>query len=324
MATASKIAAHVVSRRLRGCSNAVVVLPGLGGYPDQLGPALERWWSSQGYDVWALDAYNVRNSHSEVVGQATIYDPKTVATVVGRRVQTLLGIYDHVILEGISLGGRAAFDALTWLKNHGDYARDRVSVLLEGAPMDASCVQGAFMRLGSSAIAAVPSSWLARVSAAKMFGMLSDADIESDADRRLIRKNLKRAQQLPMSMFASQLASFVRRAGDLPAANEWAGLANKAVFVWFSGDDSVVRQDASVLKWGEALGARVTPLESFATLDAWRDDINAGGGPLGLVIASGLLGADGLPVRQARHAAFVEQPEINVRAHQEALALLDL
>lgn len=299
-------------------ANAVLALPGLGGFPNQLGTQMVDWYHRNGFSVSALDVYHVRNEQNRVIGYADVYNPALVAETVGREIQSLIGSHDHVIIEGISLGGRAAFDALQWLKDHGDYDRKKVSVILEGAPMDANCIQGAKLRTSSRVISRMPLTMLRSLSAKPMFGLLDSSDIEPGVDGSLLRKNLARAQNLSMAMFVSQLRSFVARDGALPADDQWAGLADRVIFVYFEGDDSVVCQDVAVRKWSEALGVRVSARDASMSLRSWTSDINdATGeyGPFGVVVV-----ANG--ERKARHAAFVEQPTANVTAHEQILRML--
>ena len=302
-------------------ANAVLVLPGLGGFPDQLGAKMVDWYHKNGFSVYALDVYHVRDNQNRIIGSADVYNPILVAETVGRSIGSLISNHDHVVIEGISLGGRVAFDALQWLKDHGDYERRKVSVILEGAPMDANCIQGTKLRTSSRAISRVPLTMLKGLSAKPMFGLLDSSDVEQGVNDTLLRRNLDRAQSLSMAMFVSQLRSFVARNGDLPVDDQWVGLANRVVFAYFEGDDSVVRQITAVRKWSEALGARISVSDGFTSLAAWCSDINgvnADGvcGPFGVVVVAN--GGE----RKARHAAFVEQPKANARAHEEILRML--
>ena len=276
----------VVSPRLvqtqsvqEGHHRLVVVFHGLGGQADtQLGQ-IQDWYLDNGFDV-----LQIRTGGKK-------YDPDEVAEVAAVAIKDELSAtqYEHVVLDGISLGGRAAIDTLQLLECQGYEWSTPKTILLEGAPMTWRSIEG-LAKYGAAVVGLVPFGPVANMAMkSAMSGMFSDPkpeNVEPGVDREALEQSVVTAKHMPFSLWAGQLGSFASR-GDYGYGTLSSLIASddSVVFVWFRKDHEVVDQETAVQQWRDAF-ASVTVEVTYA---------------------------------DATHCGFGEAPGANIAAHKEAL-----
>lgn len=231
-------------------STAVLVFHGLMGNEKQLESQYDE------LSKWG-DIYTV-NTHGEV------YDPKLVAETAARVIREMVtgsGMfpkYNNVVLVGISLGGRMAFESLKqFQQTTNDFDSSRVRVVLMGTPIDYHSVYGSkIVKIGSLLVSRlVPGYALNAVGSRLMQAMFRPPkleDTEYDADEFRILDGVEAAKKTPFRVWLSQLYAFAGR--PAPAVGSWSNLAAKTVYVWYSHDRDTVDQPAAFATVTTAIG----------------------------------------------------------------------
>lgn len=245
-------------------TTAVLIFHGLMGNERQLESQYSKL--AEWGDIYAVNTYG------------RVYDPELVAKTAAKAIRNMLAgkgpyrKYDNVVLIGISLGGRIAFESLKRLDaiDH-EYDRDKIRVVLMGTPLDWHSVYGPkVVKLGSAIVGRLAPGYILGAVGSKamqaMFRPPKPENTELNASRARIRAGVEAAKRTPFKVWISQMFAFVGR--PAPEAGAWALLACQVVYVWYNKDHDTVDQEAAVGDIADALDAHALKEGAFQVVHA--------------------------------------------------------